>query len=302
MRSCTSTFSRALAVAVLLACAEARAQACCAGGGLLAPARLTVHEDALVALEARSGVEAGSIDGVGRFRGNARGAGGIELTQSLLGTLRVLREGQVTLLVPVTERGLWASGLTDWGGGLGDVVLSFRYDFMLAGESVRIPGLALLAGITFPTGRSPDQGRNPLGSDATGAGQWQGALGLGVEQTVGRVFLQGSGLVQQGLPRTASGVTETLGTTFSVGLAAGWAFDSGAAIAATATTAASLPAWVDGMVASGTSRWRSTFGLSGAIPLSDTWRLQGSLATQLPFGVNQPVSTTLSVLVMRTWS
>jgi hypothetical protein len=291
-----------LALAAGLLCAGARGQACCAGASLLSPGRLTPHEDGLVGLEVRAGLQSGSLDVDGRFHANAAGSGEVQLAQSLVGSLRVLRDGQLSLEVPLVESGRWVPGLTEWGAGLGDVLVSFRYDFVLAGESLRLPGLALLAGVTFPTGRSPEQARQPLGSDSTGTGLWQAAVGLGLEQTVGHVFLQGSALVQQGLPRTALGVTELLGPSFSLGLAAGWAFDWEGAVALTATSVAALPAWVNGVVAPGTARWRSAVGLSGAFPLSDAWRLQVSLATHLPVGLSEPLSTTLTLLLMRTFS
>ncbi len=301
MRPRPSTFSSALLLGCLAA-APAHGQACCAGTSLLAPARLTPHEDALVALEARVGNELGSLDGRGAFHGNASTSGGLDLAQTLLGTLRVLREGQVTLLVPLVEGVRWAPGLSESGVGLGDVSLSFRYDFVLAGASVRVPGLALLVGLTFPTGRSAESARLPLGSDATGAGVWQAGVGLGVEQTIGHLFLQASVLGQQSLPRTARGVTELLGPTVSLGLSAGWAFDSGAAVAFSSTTAVAVPAWVDSVWAPDTGRVKTSLSVGGAMPLSEAWRLQGSLAVQLPVGLNETVSGTLSVLLMRTWT
>jgi len=261
-----------------------------------------VHEDALVGLEARGGAQLGSLDGRGTFRGNGAGDGAVDLTQTLVGTLRVAREGQLTLSAPVVESGRFVPGLTQWGGGLGDVSLAFRYDFRLAGESLRSPGVAVLASVLFPTGRSPEQAQLALGSDATGSGAWQGSLGAAVEQTFGRVFVQGSALVQQRLPRRVGSVTELLGTGFLVGGAAGWVFESGGALGLSASTAVALPAWLDGVLTKDTARWRTSLGVAAAFPLSDAWRLQGSWVTQLPVGLNELTSTTVSVLLMRTWS
>jgi hypothetical protein len=287
---------------LLLFSSHAYAQACCAGTAALSPARLTPHEDAAIALEFRSGLQQGSLDSASVFHPNAPNSGELDLTQSLVGTLRVLRNAQLSLLVPVSESARWVPGLSDFGGGVGDISLAARYDFLLAGESARIPGLALLVGALFPTGRAPERALSPLGADATGQGVWQGSLGLGVEQSVGHVFLQSAALVQQRLPRTVGAVMQSFGATFSLSLAAGWAFDSGAAVAVTGNSLLSLPSRINGVLASDTLQSRTTLGLSGALPLTDTWRLQGSLATQLPFGRNELLSTTLTLMLLRTWT
>jgi hypothetical protein len=165
-----------------------------------------------------------------------------------------------------------------------------------------VPGLALLAGVAFPTGRSVEQARQVLSTDATGAGVWQATLGLGVEQAWGHLFGQATALIQQGLPRRAQGITETLGPTFSLGLAGGWVFDSGGALALVLTAATSLPAWIDGVSTPGTARTLSSIGLGSAFPIGESWRLQASLVSQLPLGQNELTAVTLSVLLLRSWS
>ncbi len=292
-----------LAVALLLAVAgQVRAQACCAGVSLVGPARLTPHEDALVALGVQASPQVGSLDATGRFVAVPARTGSVDVVETLSGLVRVLGEGQVGLSVPLQQGVRWARGNEEAGLGLGDVTASFRYDFLLAGESAHLPGLALLAGVTMPTGRPPELAHQPLGSDATGAGLWQGALGLGVEQTSGHWFLQGSGLVQQSLPRLVLGVHETLGPTFTLAASAGWAFDDGAAVALSASALAALPAWLEGVRVAGSERVRTSVGLSGAVPLTAVWRLQGSLGAQVPVGLNEPVSLAVSLVLLRTWS
>ena len=69
--------------------------------------------------------------------------------------MRVARRAQVSLL-PIVQTHRQSSGVDEWGGGLGDVALAGRYDFLLASEAVRWPGVALLAAATLPTGRPVD--------------------------------------------------------------------------------------------------------------------------------------------------
>ncbi|HEX3344475.1 MAG TPA: hypothetical protein VHS09_07865 [Polyangiaceae bacterium] len=175
MRPPSSTSSRGLAALVALTAwafpAAARAQACCAGGSAVTPGRLELHEDALVGAELRAAALLGSYDTGGRYRANPAGDTEGDFEEDLLGAVRVLRRGQVALLVPLveTQRQDPRDG-GHFGGGIGDVNLGARYDFVLAGESRVVPGVALLGGVTFPTGKPPELASPPLAVDATGIG------------------------------------------------------------------------------------------------------------------------------------
>ena len=70
-----------------------------------------------------------------------------------------------------------AGSIDEWGGGLGDVTLTARYDFILPAELPRVPGLAVLAAATLPTGTPLDRATQPLATDATGAGSFDASLG-----------------------------------------------------------------------------------------------------------------------------
>lgn len=293
---------RWLVLAATVVSPAALAQACCAGTALVSSARLTPHEDLLVGVLAGAGAQLGSLDSTGAFRLNPAHTGGADLNQTLVGAVRLLGDGQVSLQVPLVESVRWASGLSDSGGGLGDVLLSFRYDFVLAGESLKLPGLALLSGVAFPTGRGIDQSKGLLSADATGAGVWQGTLGLAVEQTWHQVFAQASLSVQQSLPRRSPSGLETLGPAFSLGLAGGWVFDSGAALALVAKSSTSLPAWVNGLTAPNTVRAQASFGFGAALPLGEAWRVQAAMTWQLPIGANEVTSLSVSLGLLRSWN
>src|SRR2546423_369592 len=62
-------FAAVVMAVALLAAAPAFAQVCCAGGGAFAPARLMVHEDALVGLQLRA------LDGLGSLEPNGAWVG-----------------------------------------------------------------------------------------------------------------------------------------------------------------------------------------------------------------------------------
>src|SRR5690349_3370040 len=148
----------------------ANAQPCCAGASVLTPARITPLEEALVGLQTRAARVTGSFDASASYLGVPAGTNEMDFEQDLVGTVRIFGRGQLTLSIPFVETTRSASGISEVGGGLGDIALSGRYDPILAGDSPVIPGIAIVGGIVFPTGRAPESASMRLGSDSTGAG------------------------------------------------------------------------------------------------------------------------------------
>ena len=179
----TSRFTSSVGpiLGLLLACVPARAwaQACCAGGSAVTPGRLEVHEDALVGVQLKASSMIGSYDTGGAFAVPGAGEAEQDFEEDLIGAVRVLRRGQVALLVPFAEtRRADSLDGGQIGGGVGDINVSARYDFVVAGESRSVPGIALLGGITFPTGKPTEQATPPLQVDATGIGAYQANAGF----------------------------------------------------------------------------------------------------------------------------
>jgi len=145
-------------------------QACCAGAGALTPGRLQLHEDALVGTQLHAGVVLGSFDAKGTYAPTGPHYAEDDYEEDLFGAVRVFQRGQVALLVPFIETYRSESGTNELGGGIGDVNLSLRYDFILAAESKIVPGIAVLAGITAPTGTPADayNPSKPLDTDTIG--------------------------------------------------------------------------------------------------------------------------------------
>jgi hypothetical protein len=318
MRRSSKLRNASLVVAVLGvlgAGAAARAQPCCAGTNLLTPARLAQHEDELVAVQVKAGDVLGSFAPDRSFVPPG-GAQELDLEQDLIGTVRVLGRGQVSLVVPLVETHRAAGGYSEWGGGLGDITASARWDFINAREAGSdLPGVAVLAGVGAPTGTAPESAKLPLQSDATGTGAWQLSVGVAVEQSWRHLFLTGLALFSQPLPRHVQtapsaadpspvSIDETLGLQISGGAVVGWAFDSGPAVGLTVTYFGTRDVVLDGVRTAGTGRAQTAVGLGVSKPLWENWRLQGSLVSALPLsglGQNEPASLGLSVLLIRGW-
>ncbi len=228
MRLQSSSFLSALAIvaASITGSSSALAQACCAGASAVTPGRLELHEDELVGVQLKAGSVIGSYQTSRQFLRNPPGVGEFDLEQDVFGAVRVLRRGQLALLVPVVETQLRApTAGTAFGGGIGDINLSARYDFVLAGESQWVPGIALLGGVTFPTGKPPEQASQPVDATGIGAFQFNGALAL--EQTFGPWLVNTTGIVAQ---RTTY-QRETLATQVTLLAALAYTFPNDAGLA-----------------------------------------------------------------------
>jgi hypothetical protein len=292
--------------AALVVPRAACAQSCCAGSSALTPGRLALHESALVGAQVRAGYGFGSFDADGHYATNPDGASELDFEQDLFGALRFLRHGQAALLVPFVEtRRQTRTAGSELGGGLGDVNASARWDFTAAGQYRVLPGIGLLAGITFPTGRAPEDTSKPLATDATGVGAFQGNVGLALEQTWGAWLVNVTGLVAARTPRTVQGIRSTLGAQFTTLAALAYSLPDDSALAFVASYTFEGNATVDGAEAPGSGRRLLRLSVSAMHPLSDTWRLQGGVFGDPPIphvGKNEPASLGLTLSVIRSWS
>src|SRR3569623_1965877 len=194
-----SVWLRRGAVARLVALAawpaDAAAQACCGANGLVIPARLRVYDDYGFGVQATERQTYGSLSAAGNYSGTA--TGDLVTEQDLFGMARLSSRVQLALLVPYVETYRRIPGQSEWGGFFGDVTVNGRFEVAHAGEHGRWPALTILAGLTAPTGRAPDQAHNPLGTDAAGTGSFQANLGVEVERLFQQWFVTFDGWVSQ---------------------------------------------------------------------------------------------------------
>jgi hypothetical protein len=294
----------ALSIAVIAIAAEARAQPCCAGGTALTPGRLNLHENGLVGLGVRVTGITGSFDPSGKFAASPSGAVEVDLEQDLIATLRVLRRGQFTVVAPITQTYRRVPGAADFGGGFGDLQMTARFDATEAGVSVYIPGIAVLAGLTLPTGVPPEAASQKLATDATGTGVIQGTAGLAVEQTFGNFIVNLTGSATVRSARVVEGIHTRLGPSFGVSGAVGYSFDAGPVAAITIAYTAQLATRNDGVAVADSGRAGLRAGISGGYAWSDWWRAQGGFFVDPPvphFGRNQPAGAGFSATLIRSW-
>ncbi|MEZ4294964.1 MAG: hypothetical protein R3B70_08295 [Polyangiaceae bacterium] len=293
----------ALALIALAAPADALAQACCAGASALGNGRLAPHEDALVGLTLRATDFHGSMTHDGAYAAAPDGVSDIELQQELVGTMRIFEHGQLTAIVPVLETFRSVPGLSEMGGGLGDVQLGARYDFIEPGASPRWPGIALAWSLTLPTGVSPEEASQPLATDATGTGALAASGQVVLERGFGDAFVQLSGGAEWRSPRVVADLHTQRGPTLSTFGAAGYSFSNGVVAALTLVYRAELPARIEGVTVPDSGSELTRAGVSMGYSLDDDWRIQAGFVADLPVAPlsrNLPAGVGLSFTLIRS--
>lgn len=280
------------AAASMAAARPANAASCCAGATVM-PGRLMVHEDALVGLDMRAGRELGAFDDRAAFAA----ASGDELAfeEGVFAAVRLAGRGQAAVRAPLVQTFRDLRGVREFGGGLGDLQLEGRWDFVEAGQLLHVPGIALVASAVLPTGRAPEEVQNPLGTDATGIGAFQATGGLALEHVFGDFLASAAGTVGARASRTVFGERVPSSLLWSVAGTVGVILPREAVVALAATFTDEPDAQ---------RRWLR-LGVSAGMPLSDEWRIQGGLFGDPPMsgsGRNQPASTGLTFVLIRSWS
>lgn len=302
----------AVATLALLLPRLAHAQACCAGVGAVTPGRLAMHEDALVAVQVKADQVFGSFDSKGHYSTPPSGTSEQNFEQDLIGSYRIpiLPDMQVALQLPIVENRRSAHDVTKFGGALGDLNLALRYDFLYSGMRKWVPGIALLGGITFPTGRAPEQAHDTvLATDATGIGAFQGNLGINIEQLFGKWLVSIYGIVAKRAARTAYEGTpnETrteLGTQWTALAAVAYSLPHDYAVAASISYTGEGDAEIAGQDSTDSARRVPVIAVSGVIPFSDHFRLQAAVNMNPPIpslGKNQPANAGLALTALYAW-
>jgi hypothetical protein len=179
---------------------------------------------------------------------------------------------------------------------------------LLASESLRWPGIGVLAASTLPTGTPPDKATHPLAADATGAGTYDVTLGLDVEKAWRHWYAGVNGWLTHRFTRALlvgqTPLTESFSTRWTVLGVASYVFDSEAALGLYLNAFDEGPATINGTRDATTSLRLTTLGAAGVLPIHDVWRVQGSLFLDVPvasFGRNEPAGYGLTVSLIRVW-
>lgn len=283
------------------------AQACCAGGAVVTPTRLAVHEDFGLGVQLRARSNGGSFDSQGHYAASPGTEHVIE--QDLAASARIAGAAQVGAVLPMLETHRSAGGIDDWGGGIGDLALTARYDFLLAAEALYLPGFGVLAAATLPTGTPPNRATHPLAADATGAGTYDVTIGADVEKVIGHAYVALDAWLTHRFARSvtvpgAPTIRQSFGARVTLLAVAGYVFDNEAALGGYLSLMNEGSATVDGLVDPSTRLRTTTAGIAGVLPVREVWRVQGAAFLDLPrsgFGRNEPAGLGMTVSLVRVW-
>ena len=289
MHSRAALLGLAAAAAFFAAEHRARAQACCVSTSAIFPARLADGESGLVGATVKGSVAFGSFDGQHVLHGEPDGAGEFDLGQTLLVTARVGDEPvQINVAVPFVETFRSVPGTSDFGGGLGDLSLSMRWDVVQNGRDPVVPGIAPLLSLTVPSGTPLDMAQNPLGADATGLGGAQLGAGIAFEKSFGRMLFALTGTAAFHGARTVHDLHSQLGPDLAGTLGVSYTFPKGLSLGGALTYTGSWDSTVAGASVPDSARALTTLALVSALPLKGGMRLLGSLFFTPPIsGVGQ---------------
>ncbi len=162
--------------------ATAQSAACCTSATLSGVGRLKAWEESAV------GVATSWAHSIGNW--NARGewnSFGDTYRESLWrsnfwGIARVRDDLEFSFALPWvrTSRAIPQQSAT--GNGLGHSQVGLRYEALAIGQYRGIPGLAILMGVTIPTGNRPDEATsNPLRASTTARGEWATSIAISME-------------------------------------------------------------------------------------------------------------------------
>jgi len=281
----------------------AAAQACCVGTGLVTPARLRTFEDRAIGVQMRARSVMGAFRESGSYA-TADGRREVGFEEDLFGAVRLGSRFQVALSAPFVQTARAQAGMSGFGGGLGDVAASLRYDAVDAGTRGYWPGLAILAGVSFPTGQPLDEADDPLATSGTGTGSYEGNVGLAIEEIVGRGFVSLSGWVSKRSARSSMGVEQSFAPRVSTLLSGGYTFGHETTLGGFAMASRQGDARDANGVIANSAVALVTAGAALAVPFWSAWRLQTTVFSDLPltgWGRNQSVGFGATLAVIRFW-
>jgi hypothetical protein len=275
------------------------AQACCASAGAVQPTRLLLTEDLLVAVQLRVQGVIGQATASGRYILSPAGTHEVDGEEMITIAGRVFQHLQLTAALPIEEASRTTPTLSETSIGVGDALLGARYAFIEPGGSERWPGIALTATLTFPTGRAPEAADLPLATDATGRGEWRGALGVEVEKLFDPILLYAAVSGAWAAPRAVAGAQAQSGPELSVVLAAGYAWTRATA-ALTASYLLAGDSRLAGTTEANSGRQGLRFAAAFGTTLSEDFRMQAQVYADT-FIRNDLIAIGATVVLIRRW-
>jgi hypothetical protein len=273
---------RFLLVLLILSPASALAAACCMSASVVGTGRLLNWEDAAAGLSTGWGHDLGRFDTGGRFRAFGPNLVEDEFRVEAWGIVRLHERWQLSARVPWVTGIRASGGVSSVGTGIGDVSAAVRWEPISLGEYEWVPGVAVLAQVTTPTGRRPEQATDPLGASATGRGAWAASLGVTLETTKQPWFLRLDAAVVYTAPfvRADTQQLQAFGPGLQAAISGGRElFQDKLVLALVLRLEHEFPLAVDGAMTPDSESTGLTSMLAASFKLTPHWMLVGSVST-----------------------
>lgn len=188
---------------------------------------------------------------------------------------------QVAALVPFVVNARSAQGQSAIGGGIGDLNIGLRLDALETKQLRAFPfGVAILGGITLPTGSSVESSSRPFAVDATGQGSVDAIAGLAMEHAAGSWLFDAIALATIHAPRNAAQQSRAPGI-LSTG-AVTYVLPGGTALGAMLGYGVEWDASIAGVTAKDSARRILRTGVFALHPLGHGFRVTGSVIVDPP--------------------
>lgn len=263
---------------VVAAPLSARAAAWCLSTSTFGAGRLAIWEDAAVTLSGSWSGGAGRWDERGRFLAaedydESEGRIAASLQLRLASTL------EAQLRAPWVLGSRRAGDLEERGNGAGDAGLSLRWEALPIGAIRELPGIAIVASVVAPTGRSVQESETVLGSDVTGRGAWVLSGGVSLERAHDPWFVRLDGSLLVPLPSDAGGRRLQLGRGAEVLAGGGVEALGGVVIALESRLSWEGPLSLDGVAVPDSRSFEIAAGPAASWRVTPHWTLQASAET-----------------------
>ncbi|MCB9644569.1 MAG: transporter [Myxococcales bacterium] len=272
---------------------RADAAACCVSATVSGVGRLRNWEHFAVGLRTSLLAGTGQWDTKALWHGYGDDYQEHEWRSELWGLVGVHRRVSLFARVPWSVNYRKVGTQDAWDGWFGDLQAGARFELISIGQFLHVPAVALIVGVTAPTGRATGQAQNPLAADVTGRGAWMLSAGVTIEKTFYPGFVQLNAGVQVPLPseREDLGVWQRFGPGIPVTLSGGVELGDTVVLALVARFF-----WEDQLVLgdrtiAGSSRIDAGIGLSASWSFDPHWTVQAMFDAGIladGWGLNQP--------------
>jgi hypothetical protein len=282
-----------------------QAAACCGNGHGLGQ-RLGLSERASATASVSLRERFGAYHAGGEYIASAEGNHDREMRCELGWLVKVGRRVQLGMIAPAVVTWRHLGQVSSSGGGMGDAVLTGRYDVIALENNGWVPPLAITLALTLPTGRSAHSSADPLLADATGLGVFEVRPGLSVERTWDASWFAAANLsVGIRSPFTEPGGSRVeLAPRLQAMAMTGPVWSWGLSIAAGALYEWEAGPTLSGRTTPNTSRSRTAAAVLGAYDFSTHWTGTLSMQLDLPirgFGRNDSTALEAGLGVRYVW-